>query len=58
MAVTHFDIDDQWNPQNLAAAKAAHEQDLQWEKTYGKEFKGYKYICNLPEDEDAAIEVD
>ena len=57
MAVTYFDIDDQYNPQNIAAAEKAREEDMQWEQKFGKQFKGYKYICNLPEIDEGAIEV-
>ena len=57
MPVTHFDIDDQYNKQNIEAAKRVHEQDLQWDKKFSKDFKGYKYLCALPEDDDEAIEI-
>jgi len=57
MAITHFDIDDQWNPDNIAAAEKARAEDLAWDKKFGKEFKGYKYMCNLPELDDEAVEV-
>lgn len=57
MAVIHYDIDDQYNPANIAAAEKAREQDIQWEKKFAKEYKGYQYICNLPEIDEGAIEV-
>lgn len=57
MAVIHYDIDDQFNPGNIAAAEKAREEDIQWRKTYGKQMKGYKYICELPELDEEPIEV-
>lgn len=53
MPVTHFDIDDQWNPDNLAAAQQQHDADRQWFKGHGV----WDAYCNLPCDDDEAVEV-
>jgi len=57
MAVTHYDIDDQWNKGNIAAAQKARAEDEAWHKKFDKEFVGYKYIGCLPEEDDAAEEI-
>lgn len=57
MAVIHYDIDDQFNPGNIAAAEKARQQDIEWEKKFRKEYNGYKYICELPELDEEPIEV-
>ena len=56
MAVQHFDIDDQWNKNNIAEAQRQYEEEKAWAKQYG--FR--KGVCaarwNLPEEDDEAVE--
>ena len=56
MPVTYFDIDDQFNKKNIEAAKKAYEEQKNWDKQYGNEYRGYKYLDALPEDDEEGIE--
>lgn len=54
MAVKHFDIDDQWNPDNIAEAQRQHDEDAKWFKQNKGVWDAY-WNCPCPDDE--AVEV-
>ena len=53
MAITYYDIDDQFNPDNIEAAKNIRDE-FDFFKAHSDP---YKYICSLPEEDDEAVEV-
>lgn len=56
MPVTHFDIDDQWNKNNIAEAQRMYEEEKAWRKQAGIRCGVWEARCNLPEDDDEAVE--
>ena len=53
MAVQYFDIDDQWNAENIKAAEKMNKEFYSCEKGPC----GWKSMGMLPEDDDEAVEV-
>lgn len=53
MAVQYFDIDDQWNVENIKAAEKMKKECDSWEKGPC----GWKSMGIIPDDDDEAVEV-
>ena len=56
MAVQHFDIDDQWNKNNIAEAQRMYEEEKQWRKQNHMRCGVWGAYSNLPEEDDEAVE--
>lgn len=56
MAVQHFDIDDQWNKNNIAEAQRMYEEEKAWKKQNGFRCGVWDARFNLPREDDEAVE--
>lgn len=52
--IQYFDIDDQFNQANIEAAK---KEKAQWDKWDKKHPCSWKAMCELPEEDEVAIEI-
>ena len=57
MPVTHYDIDDQWNKQNIAEAQKMFDEEKQWTKQFRKGVHKAYFAMGCPCEDDEAIEV-
>ena len=58
MPVTHFDIDDQWNKNNIAEAQRMYDEEKQWRKQFHHGTYAAMDSLGCPCYDDEAIEVD